>query len=270
MTAPGVFYPPDATTAEDRLRYYADQFPIVEVDATYYALPNRHMGEVWLERTPPDFTFDIKAHALMTGQPSEVKRLPKELREGLPLELLDGKRVYGRDLPPQFWFLWLGTVVNRLGGFAVPFLMLYLTGRLGIGPAEAALMVSVLGAGSFCSQLTGGELADRLGRRPVMLLSFFIAPVAMLTLGIARETWLLVAAMFALGFFMDLYRPAVSAAVVDLVYRAGETPWVRGARARGHHAQDGLAMLVEQGALAFERWTGRPAPLTAMRRGLGL
>ena len=69
MTAPGVFYPPDATTAEDRLRFYADQFPIVEVDATYYALPNRHMSEVWLERTPPDFTFDIKAHALMTGQP---------------------------------------------------------------------------------------------------------------------------------------------------------------------------------------------------------
>ena len=103
MTAPGVFYPPDATTAEDRLRYYADQFPIVEVDATYYALPNRHMGEVWLERTPPDFTFDIKAHALMTGQPSEVKRLPKELREGLPLELLDGKRVYGRDLPPEIY-----------------------------------------------------------------------------------------------------------------------------------------------------------------------
>ena len=48
MTAPGVFYPPDAGTAEDRLRYYADQFPIVEVDATYYALPTRRMGEAWL------------------------------------------------------------------------------------------------------------------------------------------------------------------------------------------------------------------------------
>ena len=80
MTAPGVFYPPDATTAEDRLRYYADQFPIVEVDATYYALPNRHMGEVWVERTPPDFVFDIKAHALLTGQPTETKRLPKAIR----------------------------------------------------------------------------------------------------------------------------------------------------------------------------------------------
>ncbi len=103
MTAPGVFYPPDATNAEARLRFYADQFPVVEVDATYYALPSRRMGEAWLERTPPDFTFDVKAHALMTGQPSEVKRLPRELREELPAELLDKRRIYGRDLPPEIY-----------------------------------------------------------------------------------------------------------------------------------------------------------------------
>jgi uncharacterized protein YecE (DUF72 family) len=101
MTAPGVFYPPDAGTAEDRLVFYANQFPIVEVDATYYALPARRTGELWLERTPPDFTFDIKAHALMTGQPSEPKRLPKDLRESLPPELADQKRVYARDLPDE-------------------------------------------------------------------------------------------------------------------------------------------------------------------------
>jgi len=97
MTAPGVFYPPDATSAEDRLVYYANQFPIVEVDSTYYALPARRTGELWLERTPPDFVFDIKAHALMTGQPSEVSRLPKDIRESLTAEIT--KRVYARDLP---------------------------------------------------------------------------------------------------------------------------------------------------------------------------
>jgi uncharacterized protein YecE (DUF72 family) len=99
MTAAGVFYPPDATTAEDRLVYYANQFPLVEVDATYYALPARRQAELWLERTPPDFTFDIKAHALMTGQPSEPKRLPKDLREALPPDIIDQKRAYARDLP---------------------------------------------------------------------------------------------------------------------------------------------------------------------------
>lgn len=110
----------------------------------------------------------------------------------------------------------------------MPFMMLYLTGRLGIAPAGAALMVSVLGAGSFIAQLTGGELADRFGRRPVMLLSFFVSPVAMIVLGLTRDIWLLVGAMFVLGFFMDLYRPAVSATVVDLV------PAVRRARAFGY------------------------------------
>ena len=101
MTAPGVFYPPDATSAEDRLVYYADQFPIVEVDSTYYAIPARRTGELWLERTPPEFTFDVKAHALMTGQPSEVSRLPKDIREELPAELIAKKRVYARDLPKE-------------------------------------------------------------------------------------------------------------------------------------------------------------------------
>ena len=120
-------------------------------------------------------------------------------------------------MPSSFWFLWFGTVINRLGGFAVPFLMLYLTSRLGISAAVAALMVSVLGAGSFFSQLVGGELSDRLGRRPVMMLSFFVSPLAMIALGVVREPFLLVTAMFVLGFFTDLYRPAVSAAIIDLV-----------------------------------------------------
>ena len=58
------------------------------------------------------------------------------------------------------------------------------------------------------------------------------------------------------------------AVVVDLVYRRGETPWVRAARAAGHPAADGLAMLLEQGALAFERWLGVPAPRESMRRSV--
>ena len=52
--------------------------------------------------------------------------------------------------------------------------------------------------------------------------------------------------------------------VMDLVYRPGETAWVRAVRSAGHRACDGLAMLVEQGALAFERWFGRPPDRDAM------
>jgi uncharacterized protein YecE (DUF72 family) len=101
MTAAGVFYPPEASTAEERLRYYASRFPVVEVDATYYALPQEQMSQRWVERTPEDFVFDVKAHALMTGQPTETKRLPKAIREALPDDLSEKGRIYAKNLPPE-------------------------------------------------------------------------------------------------------------------------------------------------------------------------
>src|SRR2546426_3374415 len=101
MTAPGVFYPRGADSAEERLRFYASQFPVVEVDATYYALPNKRTAESWVERTPKGFVFDIKAHALMTGQPTEVTRLPKAIKEELPASLREKKRIYRKDVPGE-------------------------------------------------------------------------------------------------------------------------------------------------------------------------
>ena len=101
MTAGGVFYPSSAANAEERLQFYASTFPLVEVDATYYALPARATAELWVERTPPDFTFDIKAHALMTGQGTETKRLPKAIRTALPEPAAAKSRIYAKDLPPE-------------------------------------------------------------------------------------------------------------------------------------------------------------------------
>ena len=103
MTAKGVFYPEGAGSAEERLRYYASRFPVVEVDSTYYALPRPEQSKLWVERTPDGFVMDVKAHALMTGQPSEVKRLPKALREALPEELAAKARIYGKDLPAELY-----------------------------------------------------------------------------------------------------------------------------------------------------------------------
>jgi len=101
MTAAGVFYPEGATSAEERLRHYASRFSVVEVDATYYGLPQEAMSQRWVERTPAGFVFDVKAHALMTGQPSETKRLPKALREALPETLREKARLYPKDLPAE-------------------------------------------------------------------------------------------------------------------------------------------------------------------------
>jgi uncharacterized protein YecE (DUF72 family) len=101
LTAAGVFYPPDASTPDKRLRYYASRFPTVEVDSPYYALPTAKNAALWAERTPSDFVFDVKAYALMTGHPTEVARLPKALREALPADVAEKKRVYPKDLPGE-------------------------------------------------------------------------------------------------------------------------------------------------------------------------
>ena len=130
MTAAGVFYPDGVTTPESRLRYYADRFPIVEVDSTYYAIPARRTATLWVDRTPDGFTFDVKAHALMTGQPSEVSRLPKELRAALPAALANKARVYASELPTEIrdavWASFLEALIplrdtGRLGAILLQF-----------------------------------------------------------------------------------------------------------------------------------------------------
>ena len=80
MTARGVFYPDKVSTPEARLRYYASRFSMVEADVGFYAIPDRSMAERWVERTPTDFVFDVKAHALMTGHATEIARLPGTIR----------------------------------------------------------------------------------------------------------------------------------------------------------------------------------------------
>src|SRR4029453_3291603 len=101
VTPPGVFYPVGADSPEERLQYYASTFPVVEVDSTYYSLPVERTSQLWVDRTPPDFTFDIKAHALMTGQGTETKRLPKAIREALPEEQQAKSRSYAKNMPGE-------------------------------------------------------------------------------------------------------------------------------------------------------------------------
>jgi uncharacterized protein YecE (DUF72 family) len=99
MTARGVFYPTRVSTPEARLRYYASRFPLVEADVGFYAIPDRAMTERWVERTPDGFVFDVKAHALMTGHATDVKRLPRLIRDAIPPSIAPGGRIYAKDLP---------------------------------------------------------------------------------------------------------------------------------------------------------------------------
>ena len=71
------------------------------MDASYYALPTAKNAALWVERTPDDFVFDVKAYAPMTGHPTEIARLPRVLRDALPKELAEQRRVYPKDLPGE-------------------------------------------------------------------------------------------------------------------------------------------------------------------------
>ncbi|HEY2663029.1 MAG TPA: DUF72 domain-containing protein [Candidatus Binataceae bacterium] len=75
------FYPPSLKTSEARLRFYAEQFATVEVDATYYTIVAENTARLWAARTPAGFVFNVKAFALLTQHAAETKRLPLPLRE---------------------------------------------------------------------------------------------------------------------------------------------------------------------------------------------
>lgn len=91
------WYPRDLKRAEDRLKYYAAHFPLVEVDSTYYAMPTPHVAQLWAERTPSNFTFNVKAYGLFTGHQTKLQTFPADLKTGLKL----GDNFYYQDLPSE-------------------------------------------------------------------------------------------------------------------------------------------------------------------------
>jgi MFS family permease len=122
-----------------------------------------------------------------------------------------------RSLPPAYWVVWLGTLINRAGGFVVPLLTFYLARERGMSLTEAGAIVSLYGAGTVVAALVGGVMADRVGRRATMAISMLGGSVLMIVLGLMTEPWPIAAATLALGFVGELYRPAVSAFIADVV-----------------------------------------------------
>jgi len=120
-------------------------------------------------------------------------------------------------LPRTFWVLWVGTLINRMGGFVYPFLALYLTTERKLPVDQVAQVVALYGAGSFAGAFLGGRLADRIGRRRTLLIALWGGGAAMLALGLSQRTGAIALWTFALALVQDMYRPAVNAIVADVV-----------------------------------------------------
>lgn len=119
-------------------------------------------------------------------------------------------------LPRAIHVLCVGTFINRAGTFLIPFLTLYLTSSLGLGSAFATQAMGVYGFGGLLASLTGGHLADRIGRRTVMLVSLLGAASVLLFFGRLTSPGAILAAVLAFSFLGEMYRPAASAMVADL------------------------------------------------------
>jgi uncharacterized protein YecE (DUF72 family) len=90
----GEFYPKGVSTAEDRLRFYSGNFRTVEVDASYYAIPDRRTTALWAQRTPGGFLFHVKAYGALTGHGVDLRTLPKDLQGLFPADERHGRYVY--------------------------------------------------------------------------------------------------------------------------------------------------------------------------------
>jgi uncharacterized protein YecE (DUF72 family) len=121
----GTFYPKGTSSAEDRLRYYAGQFPIVEVDSTYYFPPSIKNAALWAERTPVHFTFHVKAYSLLTDHPTRPASLFDDMRDAIPQEHRGKRFLYASHLPPDV----VDEVWKR---FAEALMPLHSAGKLGI------------------------------------------------------------------------------------------------------------------------------------------
>jgi uncharacterized protein YecE (DUF72 family) len=87
------WYPQGVSSAEARLRYYAARYDTVEVDSTFYGLPQAAYAQNWVERTPEHFTFHIKAYGMMTRHDVDERSLHPDLRD-YRYELSDRGRVH--------------------------------------------------------------------------------------------------------------------------------------------------------------------------------
>ena len=120
-------------------------------------------------------------------------------------------------LPREFWWLWTSTLINRLGAFVATFMALYLTLDRGYSASYAGLVASLHGLGGVISSLVGGVMADRLGRRPTLLVAQVSTAVSVALLGFVEDPVTIAAVAFLVGVASNASRPAVQAMMADIV-----------------------------------------------------
>ena len=113
--------------------------------------------------------------------------------------------------------LFVGTLLNRTGGFVLVFLGIYLTEVRGLTPAEAGYVVAAFGCGALAGAPVGGALSDRVGRRPPLVASLIAGGASMVALGFVSAVPSIIVMAAVTGLLYEMYRPIVSAVIADIV-----------------------------------------------------
>ena len=101
MLEEGQFYPRKTMTAEERLWWYSRYFDVVEVNSSFYAIPSTETTASWVDRTPSNFLFNVKAYGLLTGHAVDAARLPEALNTLLPASARKKRRISAGEFPPE-------------------------------------------------------------------------------------------------------------------------------------------------------------------------
>lgn len=127
-------------------------------------------------------------------------------------------RSHAGRFPRVYWVLLAGEAVQSVGfGIAVPYLTLYLTGPVGITATQTGVMMLVWALVSLVGQPLGGVLADRVGRRPVIIAGLGGAGLSAAGFAFVSGFWDVIAVTVAWGMFNSVFEPAAGAYVADVV-----------------------------------------------------
>lgn len=121
-----------------------------------------------------------------------------------------------RALPAAVLILCFGSFLNRAGSFVLLFMTIYVSEQMQFGVTFAASCFGAFGAGCLIASMVGGQLADRFGRKVIMLLALSGGIVSILLLSTADSRAEFLILMFAFSVTMEMYRPAASAMISDL------------------------------------------------------
>jgi len=155
--------------------------------------------------------------------------------------MLNRVRSTYQEFPPRFWILVVATFIDRIGGTLIyPFFALYITEKFNVGMTEAGILVAIFSVSAFVGSMLGGALADKFGRRAMVLFGLVFSALSSISMGLVDDLSAFYLLAVFVGLLSNIGGPARQAMVADLLPKekhsegfginrvAGNLAWILG------------------------------------------